>query len=234
MVLWNHLSKGLRGAPGDLYRAHVGTGWLPWSAASLASGAVLLVLGALAMPPTSEVGQVIVALDQQDAAWLMASASFFLASVALTMGLPAILYLLHVRHHVAAMVGLWIWAVGTIGTSALAAFLILFRATVRVVDISPEDIEQLGRDPVLSLSLLFVIGAFYLGELIVALVLLRSTVVPRWIPVLLLLHVALAPVGELLPAGLQGFQAIVLGLALMGVAVKASEAWAGTRASTPP
>lgn len=211
----------------------MGTWWLPWSAASLASGAVLLVLGALAMPPTSEVGQVIVALDQQDAAWLMASASFFLSSVALTMGLPAILFLIPERRHVSAMVGLWIWGVGTIGTSALAAFLILFRATVRVVEISPKDVEELSRDPVLSLSLLFVVGSFYLGELVVALVLLGSAVVPRWIPVLLLLHVALAPVNELLPDELQGFQAIVLGLALMGVAVKASEAWAGAKAPSP-
>ncbi len=194
---------------------------------------MLLVLGALSMPPTSEVGQVIVALDQQDAAWLMASASFFLASVALTMGLPAILFVLPPRRHVAAMVGMWIWAVGTIGTSALAAFLILFRATVRVVEISPEDVEQLSRDRVLSLSLLFVIGSFYLGELVVALVLLRTSVVPRWIPALLLLHVALAPVDSRLPEDLQGFQAVVLGVALMGVAVKASERWAGSKAPTP-
>ena len=164
---------------------------------------MLLVLGALAMPPTSEVGQVIVAIEQQDAAWLMASASFFLASVALTMGLPAVLFLLPARKHVAAMVGMWIWGVGTIGTSALAAFLILFRATVRAVEISPND------------------------------VLLRSAVVPRWIPALLLLHVALAPVSELLPERLQSFTAIVLGIALMGIAVKASEAWAGAKAPTP-
>jgi len=194
---------------------------------------VLVVLGALAMPPTSEVGQVVDAIEHQDAAWLMASASFFLASVALTMGLPAILTLIPERQQLAGMIGLWIWAVGTIGTSALAAFLILFRATVRVVEISAEDVEQLGRDPVLSLSLLFVIGAFYLGELAVALVLLRSRAVTSWVPVLLLLHVASAPVNQLLPAELQGLQAIVLGVALMGLSVKAVEAWAGTRVPAP-
>jgi hypothetical protein len=199
----------------------------------LASGAVLLVLGALAMPPTSEVGQVIEAIDTQDAAWLMASASFFLASVALTMGLPAVLTLIPVRRQVAGMVGLWIWGVGTIGTSALAAFLILFRATVRVVKISPEEVERLGRDPVLSLSLLFVIGAFYLGELVLGLVLLRSRAVASWVPVLLLLHVAVAPVNSMLPERLQGLQAILLGVALMGLAVKAAEAWAGSKVPAP-
>ena len=194
---------------------------------------MLVVLGALAMPPTSEVGQVVEAIKHQDAAWLMASASFFLASVALTMGLPAILTLIPARRQLAGMIGLWIWGVGTIGTSALAAFLILFRATVRVVKITPEQVERLGRDPVLSLSLLFVVGAFYLGELVVGLVLLRSRAIAPWVPVLMLLHVASAPVNQLLPENLQGLQAIVLGVALMGLSVKAAESWAGTKVPAP-
>jgi hypothetical protein len=195
----------------------------------LASGAVLLVLAALAMPPTSEVGQVISAVRHEDAAWLMASAAFFLASVALTMGLPAILTLMPPRRQVVGMVGLWIWSIGTIGTSALAAFLILFRATVRVVEISPTDVEQLSHDAVLSTTLLFVVGSFYLGELVVALVLLLASRLPRWIPVLLLVHIAIAPVNNLLPERLQGLQAIVLGAGLMALAVRSTEAWAGTR-----
>ena len=119
------------------------------------------------------------------------------------------------------------------GTSALAAFLILFRATVQVVEITPEQVEELGRDPVLSLSLLFVVGAFYLGELVVGLVLLRSRAVAPWVPVLMLLHVASAPVNQLLPENLQGLQAIILGVALMGLSVKAAESWAGTKVPAP-
>jgi hypothetical protein len=195
----------------------------------LASGAVLLVLAALVMPPTSEVGQVVDAVRQEDAAWLMASAAFFLASVALTMGLPAILTLFPARHQVVGMVGLWIWSVGTIGTSALAAFLVMFRATVRVAEVSPEDVAQLGRDPVLLTGLAFVFGAFYLGELVVALVLLRGSRLPRWIPALLLVHIAAAPVNNLLPQHLQGVQAVVLGGALMALAVRSTEAWAASR-----
>jgi hypothetical protein len=195
----------------------------------LASGAVLLVLAALAMPPTSEVGQVVDAVKQEDAAWLMASAAFFLASVALTMGLPAILTLIPERRQVVGLVGLWIWSIGTIGTSALAAFLILFRATVRVAEISPADVEQLTRDPVLAISLLFVFGSFYLGELVVAIVLLVASRLPRWIPGLLLVHIAAAPVNHLLPQQLQGIQAVVLGGALMALAVRSTEAWAASR-----
>lgn len=190
---------------------------------------MLLVLAALALPSTSEVGQVVGTVRREDAAWLMASAAFFLASVALTMGLPAILTLIPARRQVVGMVGVWIWAVGTIGTSALAAFLVLFRATVRVVDISPTDVEQLGRDPVLTLGLLFVIGAFYLGELVVALVLLLGSRLPRWIPALLLVHIAVAPVNHLLPQQLQGVQAVVLGVGLMALAVRSTEVWAASR-----
>lgn len=190
---------------------------------------MLLVLAALAMPPTSEVGQVVDAVKQEDAAWLMASAAFFLASVALTMGLPAILTLIPERRQVVGLVGLWIWSIGTIGTSALAAFLILFRATVRVAEISPADVEQLTRDPVLAISLLFVFGSFYLGELVVAIVLLVASRLPRWIPGLLLVHIAAAPVNHLLPQQLQGIQAVVLGGALMALAVRSTEAWAASR-----
>ena len=190
---------------------------------------MLLVLAALAMPPTSKVGQVVDAVETQDAAWLMASAAFFLASVALTMGLPAILTLIPERRQVVGLAGLWIWSIGTIGTSALAAFLILFRATVRAVELSPADVESLSGDPVLGISLLFVFGCFYLGELVVALTLLLASRLPRWIPVLLLVHIAAAPVNHLLPQELQGIQAIVLGAALMALAVRSTEAWASSR-----
>ena len=159
----------------------------------------------------------------------MASAAFFLASVALTMGLPAILTLMPAKRQVVGLVWLWIWSIGTIGTSALAAFLILFRATVRVVDISPTDVEELGRDHVMTLGLLFVFGAFYLGELVVALVLLLDSRLPRWIPALLLVHIAAAPVNHLLPQQLQGVQAVVLGGGLMALAVRSTEVWASSR-----
>jgi hypothetical protein len=195
----------------------------------LASGAVLLVLGALSMPPTSEVGQVIDAVTHQDAAWLMATASFFLASVGLTMGLPAMLWLFPRRHQVVGLVGLWIWAVGTIGTAGVASLLVLFRAVSRTVDLTPEQVEALSRDPLLRLGLGAVFVAFYLGELVVALVILRGRAAPVWVPVVLLLHVALAPLNHLLPANLQSVQAIVLGVGLMGIAVRATESWVGSR-----
>lgn len=211
----------------------MGTAWLPWSAASLASGAVLLVLGALSMPPTTEVGQVIGVVNHQDAAWLMATASFFLASVGLTMGLPSVLWLFPRRHQPVGLVGLWVWAVGTIGTAGIAALLVMFRAMVHTVDLTPDQVEALARDPLLRLGLGAVAGTFYLGELVVALVLVRGRTAPSWVPVALLLHVASAPFNHLLPPHLQGLQTILLGVGLMGLAVRATETWAGSRPLAP-
>lgn len=199
----------------------------------MASGAVLLVLGAFSMPPTTEVGQVIDVVTHQDAAWLMASASFFLASVGLTMGLPAILSLVPRRHQAVGLVGLWTWAVGTIGTAGVAALLVLFRAVVHVVDLTPDQAEALSRDPLLRIGMGAVAGSFYLGELVVALVLLRGRAAPVWVPTVLLLHVAAAPLNHLLPAHLQGLHTIVLAAGLMGLAVRATESWAGSRPLAP-
>lgn len=169
------------------------------------------------------------AVAHQDAAWLLAAASFFLASVGLTMGLPAMLWLFPRRHQTVGLVGLWIWAVGMIGTAGVASLLVLFRAVARTVDLTPQQVEALSRDPLLQLGLGAVVMAFHLGELVVAVVLLGGWAAPVWVPVAMLLHVALAPVAHLLPAHLQGAQTVVLGVGLMGVAVRATESWAGSR-----
>ena len=194
---------------------------------------MLTVLGALTVPSTGEVGQVIEAVRGDGAAWVMASASFFLASIGLTMGLPAILWLFHGRNQASVLVGLWIWSVGTIGTAGVAAVLILFRATVQSVGVTPAEVEALGQDPSLRVGLLAVLGAFYLGELMVAVLLLRWRVVSRWVPGVMLAHVAVAPVNDLLPPEAQGLPAILLGIGLVGIAVKSTESWAESRVPAP-
>jgi hypothetical protein len=210
----------------------VRAGWLPWSSASLACGAVLTVLGALTLPSTAEVGQVVEAVRGEGAAWVMASASFFLASIGLTMGLPAILWLFPSRHHTPVLVGLWIWSVGTIGTAGVAALLILFRATVQTAGVTPAEVEELSQDPSLRIGLLAVVGAFYLGEFLVAVLLLRWRVVARWVPGVMLAHIAVAPVNDLLPPEVQAAQSVLLGIGLVGVAVKSTESWAESRTPT--
>jgi hypothetical protein len=218
--------------PARPYVAPVGAGWLPWSAASLASGAVLLVMGSLVLPPATGVDQLVGLVEGQGAAWSMAALMFFLAAIGLTMGLPAILFLFPGRDQLACLVALWTWAIGTIGTAGLAGMVLVFQAAVDV-GLTSEQVGALVHAPALVAGLVVVLGAFYAGEVVLAVVLLRARVVARWVPVVLLAHVACAPLIHLLPGRLQGMQTILLGVALMGVAMRASEAWAGSRTPSP-
>ena len=194
---------------------------------------MLLVLAALAMPSVADPGELIGAAERDGEAWLMAAVAFFLASIGLTMGLPAILTMFPGRLQSACLAGVWLWAVGTIGTAAVAAMLILFRATVRTGVLTDDAVAEMSRDHALVALLLAVVGAFLLGELVVALLLLRSRVAPRWVPIVLLVHVVLAPINHLAPIGVQGLPSLLLGVGLMGVAVRATELWAGTRGPAP-
>ena len=99
--------------------------------------------------------------------------------------------------------------------------------------VTPDQVAQLADERALSLGLLVVSGGFYLGELVVAVALLRARVIARWVPVMLLLHAASAPVTQFLPAQVQGLEAVVLGMGLMGIAVKSTERWADSRPPTP-
>jgi hypothetical protein len=67
------------------------------------------------------------------------------------------------------------------------------------------------------------IGAFYLGELLLAIALLRAGNTARWIPAVLLLHVALFPLANLLPDQLQAMTALLITVALCGVGITANQ-----------
>lgn len=58
--------------------------------------------------------------------------------------------------------------------------------------------------------------------MLLAVGMLRARTVPRWVPALFLLHVAMLPLTGRVPQ-LAGVGAIVVGVAFMGVAVHANE-----------
>lgn len=204
----------------------MGDRWLPWSAASLASGAVLAVLAAFALPVSLDIGDLLWSVHEEGSMWLLGAAALFLSSVGLTLGLPTIQWLLPARSAVVGMVGLGIWALGTISLAGLAMLLVAFRASVHRLGLDHADVELVSRDAGVTAAMLTFLVAFHLGELMSALVLLRGGPVGRWVPSLMVAHVGLAPVNHLLPPQLQGLQALVMGVALMGIAVKANEVWA--------
>ena len=200
--------------------------WVSYSAASLASGAVALVLGELVVSSTPGASEVLAFVQMEEGRWLMASAAFFLASVTLTLGLPAVASLLlrQRRGRVAGLTGVGIFAVATIGTAGYAGLLVFFRALVLDNVITAEQVEHLSRDNGLVVFIGVFVVAFYLGELFLAIAFLQARTVPRWVPVLLLAHVAMLPLMTVLPPTVVGLQSVLVAAGLMGIAVSANDA----------
>ena len=199
-------------------------GWLPYSAAALASGAVALVLGALALPSSPDAHKVLATVQLDDGRWLMGSIAFFIASIGLTLGLPAILSLVPGRGRLIGAVGVALFAIGTIGASGYAAMLVFFRALVMQTVINVDQVDRLAGDGALVMYMGVFLIAFYLGETVIALALFRARTVPRWVPAMMLVHVAFMPVVSMLPDFFNTVQAVVIGIALMGTAVSANDA----------
>lgn len=198
--------------------------WVPQSAAALASGAVALTLGTLLLPTSSGSEQLVGAVQGNDEQWLMAAVAFFIASVGLTLGLPAVLSLADTRGRRTIGAGVAVFSIATIGTSGYAAFLVFFRAVVVDDLIDPDQVAGLSSDTGLATFLGIFVGAFYLGELLIALGLLRSRAVPQWLPTLLLGHLATMLVRDFLPEAVQPFTTVLFGIAVVGAAVAANDA----------
>lgn len=202
--------------------------WLPWSAASLACGAVLMVLGSLLLPAGGNFADLVASVQSDHGQWVVASFAFYLASVAMTLGMPSVVVLLTHRGRVLGLTGVAIGAIGTIGLAGYAALLMLFRAVVDSAELTAGDVAAVTNDGTLQAFVAVFAGAFVLGELLTALALMRSRSVARWVSGLLLVHVGLQAVTALVPDSpdlLRDLTAMLLGVALMGVAVEANDEW---------
>lgn len=202
------------------------TTWQHWSAASLASGAVLLVLGSLMLPADGgDIPGMIDSVRDQSGKWVMASFAFLLASGAMTLGLPSVLTLVRTRGHRFGMVAVGIWAMGTIGLGAYAALLIFFRTVVPAVHMTPAEARVVAADPILTAFILVITVSFLLGEVLTGVALLIARTVPPWVGALLLVHALVASVAEALPTPVERLQVVMFGVALMGISVRASGTW---------
>ena len=105
--------------------------WIPASAAVLVTGAMALAAGSLLTPSGSTASQTIRVVQQQDARWMVAAVIYFVASVALTLGLPSVLYLFDGRGRVLGAVSGVVLAVGFIGTAGYSMLMVFFRALVK-------------------------------------------------------------------------------------------------------
>ena len=198
------------------------TNWVPVSASALVIGALSLWLGSLLLPPTDDARATLDLVDQLDGQWLAIAMLFFLAGIGVLLGLPAIIVLFVPKVRWLGMTALAVFVVGASGTTGYAMLLVFLRALVQGDAIVPEAFNAAVSEPGLWGFLIAWIGAFYLGELLLAITLLRARTTPRWVPLLLLAHVAVLPVSNALPEWARDGSTLLLVVGLVGIAVTAN------------
>lgn len=206
--------------------------WVPFSAASLVAGAIALVAGAVLLPSTGGGSAESLRMVEDDAyLWLASAGLFFFSSVALTAGLPSVLTLLGQRGNRFALTAVGVFGVGCIGIAGYAMLLAFFRALVLENAIRAGSLDELTRDAGLGGFLFGWIGALYVGELLLALTLLRNGSVPKWVPVLMLLHVVTLPLGSVLPEPAATAAVLLLAIPLAALGITANTRAASARTS---
>ncbi len=203
--------------------------WLPLSASALVIGVLALVFGALLnpVPAGGDSAQTVAIAQMAGGRWLGTSVMFFLASVALILGLPAILSLFLERGRRIGVVAVAVLAVGVIGTAGYAMLLVFFRALVRAEAIRAGGLEELTSDVGLGVFLYAWVVAFYGGLVLLAVALLVARQTPAWVSVLLLVVVALIPLLPALGRVGQVVQMLALAFAFTGVAMAATRGLEG-------
>lgn len=196
--------------------------WVPFSASSLVAGATMLSIGALMMPAAEDTADTLQLAQEEGGRWLAVSGLYFVAAIALTIGLPAILVLFERKGVRLGLTAVSVFTIGCVGTAGYAMILAFFRALVVADALDADALESVTHDPGFAVFLYGWIAAFYLGELLLAVALLVAGTTPKWVPGLLLLHVVLLPFSQVLPANVQPLTALLITVALSGVGITAN------------
>lgn len=205
------------------------TDWLPASAALLLTGALALALGTMLLPSSDGTAETLHVVQQQGGVWMAAAAIYFVASVCLTLGLPAIATLFESRGRGLGLVSAVVLEFGFIGTAGYAMLMVFFRALVQTDTIVDQGLDEVAGDAGLLVFLYAWICGFVVGELLLGLALLRARTVARWIPFALILHVATVVVAGLLPPWFGKATILLFVAGMAGVAMQATApAWRGS------
>lgn len=200
--------------------------WLGGSAAVLVIGSIALTLAFATTPfPQDQPISVAAATAEQAAGqWMTSAAALFLASVGLTLGLPALLWLMTGRDRWLGPVAVCVFAIGTVGMSGYATALVLLRALLVHDSLAVDRLDALTADAGTEVWAIVWLGCFMLGLVLIAVGLWRARTVPRWVPVVLLGFVASQVVP--FPGGSTGtvVQFAVLTVGLTGASIAANDA----------
>jgi hypothetical protein len=196
--------------------------WVPVSAALLLTGALALGLGGFLLPQSENAAESLRIVQENGQQWMGAAVILFIASICLSLGLPAILTLLQGRGWTLGVAAAMVLEVGFIGTAGFAMLMGFFRALVNTETIKTQGLNDVATDAGLAFFLYAWIAGIYLGELLLAFALLRARTTPRWVPLALVAHVLTFPVADMLPEWLSKATVLLLVLGFAGVAIQAS------------
>lgn len=196
--------------------------WVPVSAAFLLTGALALCLGSFLLPSTDDAGDTLRIVEEQGGQWLAAAAVFFLSAIFLTLGVPSMLTLFPGRGWVLGLVSALVLEVGFIGTAGFAMLMAFVRSLVKADALRESGLEAASSETGLTVFLYVWIAGLYLGELLLALALLRARTTPRWVPFALLLHVLTLPLSGVLPDAVAKASILFLVIGFAGIAVHAT------------
>lgn len=201
--------------------------WVPYSAAALVLGATALSIGAVLLPSGDGAAATLEMATEQGGLWFAVAVLYFVASAALTIGMPSVVTLFLSRGIKLGLTAVGVFTIGCVGIAGLAMLLVFIRSLAIKGDIDPDALTDVTSEVGLTVFLFAWIGAFYLGELLLAIALLRSRATPRWVPGLLLVHVALFPLSlvapGLLPDRVQSMTVLLLTVGLCGIGIAANQ-----------
>ncbi len=199
------------------------TDWVPLSASALVIGAMSLVFGSLLNPAEagSTTAQTLRVVDEDSGRWLAMAVMYFFGSVTLTLGLPSVLTLFARRGRRLGLAGVTVFSVGAIGTCGYAMLMVFFRAMVVADAVRGRALDDVTNDNGLAVFLQGWILCFYGGVLLIALGLFAAKATPRWVPVLLVLFVAMMPFASHIGRVGSALQVLGLAVAFTGIAMAA-------------
>ena len=207
--------------------------WLPVSAALLLTGALAFCAGVFLLPSSDDgdAADTLRIVEESGGQWMAAAVVLFLASVCLTLGLPAVLTLIQRRGWRVGVVSGVALEIGFLGTAGFAMLMVFFRALVETDSIAAGNFDDVASEAGLAVFLYVWIFGLYLGELLLAVALLRARTTPRWVPLVLALHVATSLASEALPDVVGKGTALLFLLAFAGIAIQTTSPTARPRVS---
>jgi hypothetical protein len=196
--------------------------WVPYSASALVVGASALSVGALLSPRTDDTRRLVTLVQDSPDQWMAMVGLYLVSSVGLVLGLPSVLSLFERRGSRTALVAVAVFTVGCLGTVAYAVLLAVYRAMV-IEEQLTSSIEELARQADLIPVLVVWVATFLLGEVLLGIALLLARAVPRWIPIVILVHAALALFSQAMPQALATVVSLLITVGLAGLGIYASQ-----------